>query len=217
MRSKIFINNGREYIIYEDGRVYSKNSDKFLKPSLSATTGYLVYGRLGSMHRLLVEHFINEIPEGMVVNHLDGNKLNNQLSNLEITTHSENVKHAFNNGLTKPNKGEDNGMAKLSNQEALELVNDLKNGYTNTEIGNKYNLHPRYVSLIRHGKRWSNLYKEYGPFNKSNQDPFPEYTKKHEQYIELKDLLNNKEIADILNVDPSTVSRWRSGEFRSSK
>lgn len=60
------------YVLYEDGRVYSKLNKKFLKQC--ETSGYLVYGsRLGSVHRLLAQHFLGGIPEGMVVNHKDGN------------------------------------------------------------------------------------------------------------------------------------------------
>ena len=71
------------YIVFENGTVFSKRSNKFLKPSISKSSGYLVYGsRLGSVHRLLVKHFIGEIPKGMCVNHKDGNKLNNNLDNL---------------------------------------------------------------------------------------------------------------------------------------
>ena len=43
------------------------------------------------VHVLVVEAFIGEVKEGKVINHIDGNSLNNNLNNLEIITHSENM------------------------------------------------------------------------------------------------------------------------------
>lgn len=58
------------------------------------------------VHRLVVSHFIGEIKRGLVVNHIDNNPANNILTNLEITTQSENIKHAFRQGrATPPQKG----------------------------------------------------------------------------------------------------------------
>ena len=62
-----------------------------------------------SVHRLVVEAFIGKIPKGMEVNHKDGNKLNNQLDNLEIVTKSENMKHAIQMGLHTPPKNRATG------------------------------------------------------------------------------------------------------------
>jgi hypothetical protein len=58
-------------------------------------------GRKYLLHRLLADAFIPN-PEGKpCVNHKDGNKHNNELSNLEWVTRSENQKHAYQNGLQK--------------------------------------------------------------------------------------------------------------------
>ena len=46
-----------------------------------------------SLHRMLVEAFINPIEEGNVVNHIDGNVFNNSLCNLEVVSQRENVCH----------------------------------------------------------------------------------------------------------------------------
>lgn len=46
------------------------------------------------VHRLVATTFIGQIPEGYTVNHKDGNKLNNKLSNLEIIHHQLNMQHA---------------------------------------------------------------------------------------------------------------------------
>lgn len=94
----------------------------------------------------------------MVVNHIDGNKFNNSVDNLEITTQSKNNLHAHATGL-KPNMiGEINGASKLKNHEALLLIKDIKSGMRNKDLGVKYNLHPQYISLIRHKRRWEHMW-----------------------------------------------------------
>lgn len=115
------------YIVYENGRVYSKITKRFLNPTLSPS-GYLTYSNnLGTVHRLVAKSFISEIPEGMVVNHKDGNKLNNSVDNLEIITHSENVIHAYRNGLIAPLNGEKNHRSKITNEQYVEIAKCFKN------------------------------------------------------------------------------------------
>lgn len=58
------------------------------------------------VHRLVAEAFIPN-PNGLpIVNHKDGNKVNNCASNLEWVTESENRFHAFRNGLSKPSQNQ---------------------------------------------------------------------------------------------------------------
>jgi hypothetical protein len=54
------------------------------------------------IHQLVMAAFQGAIPDGYEVNHKDGNKLNNRLSNLEYVTRSENSRHAISLGLRKP-------------------------------------------------------------------------------------------------------------------
>lgn len=95
-----------KYLIYDNGQVYSEYTNKFLTP-LPVRGGYWrvkirVDGKTNyrMIHRLVLEHF-NPVDnqDELQVNHRDGNKSNNTLENLEWTTPSENIIHAYKNGL----------------------------------------------------------------------------------------------------------------------
>ncbi len=64
---------------------------RLTKPSLLSSTIYV--------HRLIGFAYIPNPDCKPIINHIDGNKLNNAISNLEWVTHSENMKHAYNSGL----------------------------------------------------------------------------------------------------------------------
>ena len=55
-----------------------------------------------SIHRLIAIKYIPNPNNYPVINHIDGNKLNNSIDNLEWCTHSDNIKHAYDTGLKKP-------------------------------------------------------------------------------------------------------------------
>lgn len=102
------IQNYENYLIYDDGRVFNTTTQKFLKGSIGEN-GYLYYRlsknghkKMFYAHRLTAQHFIENPNNLPVVNHKDGNKLNNQINNLEWVTYSENTKHwKDNNHITR--------------------------------------------------------------------------------------------------------------------
>lgn len=59
--------------------------------------------------------------DGLEINHIDGDKLNNCPTNLEYCTRSENLKHAYRTGLEKAKKGQDGNTAKLTNEQVFEI------------------------------------------------------------------------------------------------
>lgn len=72
-----------------------KDSDNVSYGSKNSKTGYyttIVDGKAQYVHRLVWKLFNGEIPEGYEINHIDGNKSNNKLSNLELMTREENCK-----------------------------------------------------------------------------------------------------------------------------
>lgn len=82
----------------------------FKKLKLSNRKGYLyaVLYKNGIsthflVHRLVAETFINNCDNSNEVNHLDGNKQNNNINNLEWCSHSKNILHAYKTGLHKTN------------------------------------------------------------------------------------------------------------------
>ena len=101
------INGYNNYYIYDNGDVLNISTNKILKGSIGEN-GYKYY-RLSKdnnktmfyAHRLVAEHFLENPNFLPIVNHKDGNKLNNQLSNLEWVSCSENTKHAHDNNLIK--------------------------------------------------------------------------------------------------------------------
>lgn len=112
-------------------------------------------------HRFIWECFNGIIEDdSLVINHIDGNKRNNSLHNLELVTSSENAVHAFDTGLRSGMPGESNGSSKLTNDDAREVILMCVKGLTNKHIGSKFGIHPNYVSLIRHKRRWTWLWEE---------------------------------------------------------
>ena len=99
------INEFPNYEISSHGRVYSRKRDIILKPYYDGwkypKVSLQYNGRRvdRTIHRLVAEAFIPNTLNKPEVNHLDGNKDNNRVDNLEWVTRSENEIHAFKNGL----------------------------------------------------------------------------------------------------------------------
>ena len=106
-------NYENRYLVSNTGLVKSiltnrnKPKEEIVKAYLRSETCQYLYVSLWfkntsktfALHRLVAEAFCENPDDKNVVNHIDGNKLNNNACNLEWVTHSENHKHAYSLGL----------------------------------------------------------------------------------------------------------------------
>ena len=119
------------YLITTDGRIFNLKKMKFLKKLLN-NSGYYhtcLYNENGGkfflVHRIMAETFLPKDDTRNFVNHIDGNKENNLLCNLEWCTHQENMQHAWKSGLSKTSeKQRQNGRNTI--HIALKAANELK-------------------------------------------------------------------------------------------
>jgi len=84
--------NKDNYIIYDDGRVWSKNAGRFVG-SLNKADGYWscsIEGKGYKVHRLVWEKFRGEIPTHLEIDHINDDRGDNRLENLQLLTPSEN-------------------------------------------------------------------------------------------------------------------------------
>lgn len=143
-----------QYYITDKLKIYNVITKRFVTPYLTVyhkvkrhTVGLYINGKRKNIlyHRLIAEMFIpnpNNLPQ---INHIDGNPLNNELSNLEWCTASHNNIHAIRSGL-RPTK--------LDIIKANEIRDLLANGVKMKEIRNLYNVGNNIISKIRDNVSW---------------------------------------------------------------
>ena len=157
------------YEVSDSGNVRSivdrKNTyaGKILQPSLRKN-GYLQFGltkdgktKWFKSARIVAKAWISNPKNKPTVNHKDGVKTNDRVSNLEWATVSENTQHAYDNGLAKTRKGEKCTSARLRELGVIVIRGLLNSGTTGREIARRFGISEMMVSDIRLGKTWAEL------------------------------------------------------------
>ena len=131
------------------------------------------------VHRLIAKAFIPNPENKPFVNHKNGNKLDNRIENLEWCTASENCQHAIDTGLSPILNGEDTSLAKISNEQALEIFNSTDRY---AKLSKKYKISVGAIGSLKCGRSWGHITgKEYR-----------------------RQIFNKKEILDIRSSELST-------------
>lgn len=104
-------------------------------------------------HRLAAQAFIPNPHNLPQINHIDGVKTNNHVTNLEWCDTSHNIKHALRVGL-HPEIAETHKWATLSNTQVLRIFNDPRR---NVDIAREMCINPLIVGRIKSGYKWSSI------------------------------------------------------------
>ena len=160
----------QKYMIDENGNIWSPyRGGKYLHPSPTQKGYYRIVLQTSKgrktfqLHRLVLETF-NPIEncDKLEVNHINGDKSDNTLKNLEWCTGSFNVKHSLETGLKTPARGENISGSKLTEQQVLEICDLLKNSNLSLQdIGNKFGVSKHCIFDIKRKKSWTWLTTDY--------------------------------------------------------
>lgn len=131
-----------------------------MKGQLS-TTGYWivdlrpVIGKPRGIHRLLAEAFIPNPLNLPQINHIDGNKINNALSNLEWVTAKQNMQHGFKIGIYK--RGEARHTSKLTEEQVKTIRSRIEKGDMQKKIAEDFGVGQSAITAIKQKKTWTHI------------------------------------------------------------
>lgn len=154
------------YYVNTYSQVYSGRTDRILAPSLNHA-GYVVVSMncencvriQRKVHRLSMMEFCYILGcEQLEVNHKDGNKLKNHLSNLEWMTTKENVQHAIANNLRKSWKGENNPKCAISELDARNIGELFLSGVSIKDLQKLFCINRDIIMGIISGNTWRHLF-----------------------------------------------------------
>lgn len=156
VRERKVDNKGGKALTKERDLKEYKTNHGYIKYSLTA------FGKKKKVyaHRLVAEAFLINLEKYPCINHIDGVKTNNDVSNLEWCTFSQNNKHAYNAELRKPynRNGTRNPRSVLTNEQAIAIKNKIDNKERIANICREFNVSDGCVSAIKNGKTWGWLF-----------------------------------------------------------
>lgn len=157
------------YEIDETGKVYTTKRQGSAGGEMKAKPSTGGYARIALckdgkhttflLHRLVADAFVQNPNKEICVNHKDGNKGNNNASNLEWCSYEENMQHAVKHGLARVPllKGDQHPMRKITSADASAIRQLYSEGRTMAEIGKRYGITGCQVSNIINGRHWKEL------------------------------------------------------------
>lgn len=147
------------YGVDESGNVFSTKSGRLKPQEKNGGYQYVNLYRGGTVkhvyiHRLVAEAFIPNLDNLPEVNHIDCDKANNHVSNLEWCDRHRNLQHSYDHGLKRV--GETHGCAKLTEDDVRE-IRALRGKATGKEISQMFGVAPCTVSAIQLHRIWKGV------------------------------------------------------------
>jgi hypothetical protein len=133
---------------------YQKTNKGYLviRPMINGKRIYI------SLHRAIAETYIENVENKTQVNHMNGNKLDNSVSNLNWMTNKENREHALQNGLHVTGESTYNSI--LTNEDVLWIRQNYipkHSQYGGIPLSKKYGTTPSRISKIVNYKQWKHI------------------------------------------------------------
>lgn len=154
-----WIDVSEKYECSYDGQIRNKKTKRVLKQFIGKD-GYLrtqFDGKTRTVHRVIALAFIPKEKGKDFVNHIDGDKKNNSVSNLEWCTREENMRHAYKIGLIEPPIGIKNGRCKLTYKQVSWIKENYKPFDKNLgakPLSIKFGVSPKTISAVVSGQNW---------------------------------------------------------------
>jgi hypothetical protein len=127
------------------------------------TTGYWVVSTKNGpvtkkyfVHRLVARAFVPGYSEGLSVNHIDGNKLNNGPENLEWITLADNTRHQWATGLINL-RGERHPSSKLTNADVIAIKLEISKGRKIIDIANEFGVSDALIYKVRANRKLAHV------------------------------------------------------------
>lgn len=142
------------------GTVYKEFVNKNGYCQVAVSLGSRKSIKVFKVHKAIAETFIPNLDEKPQVNHKDGNKLNNNVDNLEWMTNAENTQHAFDTGLAKAKFGTENPSAKLTEEDVKYIRENYipySKEYGSRALGRKFGVDHIQILRVINGATYVNV------------------------------------------------------------
>ncbi len=223
------IPNFNGYWCKKDGTIASsvnreKKEPRILCP-LIINSGYATVhlkpnnkGKRVTVHRLVALTFIPNPNNFACIDHLDSNKLNNNVENLEWVSQNENVRRCIERGRFSSKKGELGSKAKLTENQVREIYQRMSDGESTSALAKEYGVKYNAIQAIFSGVNWSHLGLTPRFKGKAKGENSGNSKLTNKQSDEVKLLLSNgikaSEIAKRFNVSKSCIQHIKMGRCR---